>query len=260
MHVVKPERVRLERSNQRRLFAIPLAAAAVAIGVALAGIVTPGIAGHGASPRGVLPFGLCQKAILLAGQPREPAYILLGVAPAHVDHRHLPSSPAVWHSRARSRGDASIPLFECHLELGNGEWLCDRHLMRRAFTGFPVRLVLRRAHSEFASRDDDHSGAAVRTFLEIRARPHDFLCDGARIDEAQARKTEQDHETGDQHPAAHPLRWLLRVRRERPRDHRAAKRAEKFAPPNLFNSRHLDGETIALWKGRRWLPGNMLSG
>src|ERR1700730_5947553 len=72
--------------------------------------------------------------------------------------------------RSGSRGDASIPLFECHLELGNGEWLCDRHLMRRAFTGFPVRLILRRAHNEFASRDDDHSRAAVRAFLEIRAR------------------------------------------------------------------------------------------
>jgi hypothetical protein len=60
------------------------------------------------------------------------------------------------------------------------------------------------------------------------------MCDGARIDEAQARKTEQDYEASNQHPAAHPLRWPLRVRRERPRDDRAV----KFAPPHLFNPRH----------------------
>src|SRR4029450_10818455 len=114
----------------------------------------------------------------------------------------------VCDSRARSRGDASITLFECHLELGNGAWLCDRHLVLRAFTGIPVRLVLWRPHNEFTSRDDDHHRAAVRTFLEIRARLcrlclllldreyswvhrhapaillHDFLCDGPWIDEA----------------------------------------------------------------------------
>src|SRR5262249_13211614 len=81
-------------------------AAAVAIGVALAKIVAPGKAGTGASARGVLPFGLCQKPIFLASQLREPADILLGVAPAHVDHRHLPASPAVCKPRACRRGDA----------------------------------------------------------------------------------------------------------------------------------------------------------
>src|SRR5207302_5020529 len=85
VHVVKPQRVRLKRSNGSRLLEIPSTAAAVAIGVAHARIVAPGIAGIGASPRGVLPFGLCQKPVLLASQLREPAYILLGVAPAHVD-------------------------------------------------------------------------------------------------------------------------------------------------------------------------------
>ena len=86
------------------------------------------------------------QPILLASHLREPGDIPLGVVAAHVDHRHLGASPTVWDARAR-RGDASIPLFECHLELGNGEWLCDRHLVLRAFTGFPLRLVLRQHHA-----------------------------------------------------------------------------------------------------------------
>src|SRR5262249_18924516 len=77
----------------------------------------------------------CQKPVVLARQLREPANKLLGVVPAHVDHGHLPTSPTVCDSRASSCGDASVPFFECHLELGNGKWLCDRHLVLRAFTG-----------------------------------------------------------------------------------------------------------------------------
>src|SRR5262245_10097953 len=52
VHIVKPPRVRLQRSNRRRLLPVPLTAAAVAIGMAHIGIVAPGIAGAGASPGG----------------------------------------------------------------------------------------------------------------------------------------------------------------------------------------------------------------
>src|SRR5262249_12334808 len=121
-------------------------------------------------------------------------------------------------------GDAGIPFVERHLELGNSEWLCDRHLVQRAFTGIPVWLILRRAHNEFPKRDDDHHRAITRTFLEIRTwvcrlclllfdREHSkihhhtprslfygFLCDGPTIHKAQAHKTEQGHELRDQQP------------------------------------------------------------
>src|SRR6516162_3686714 len=40
------------------------------------------------APRRVLPFSLCQKPVLLLGQLRELSHILLGVAPADVDHGH----------------------------------------------------------------------------------------------------------------------------------------------------------------------------
>src|SRR5262245_14197979 len=100
---------------------MPSTATATTIGIAHPKIGAPGIAGMGAGPRRVFPFGLCQEPVFLASQLREPAYILLGVAPVHVDHRHLSTSPTVCNSRARGCGDASIPFFECHLELGNGE-------------------------------------------------------------------------------------------------------------------------------------------
>src|SRR5262249_25834752 len=153
VHVVEPERIRSERSNRCRLPKIPPAAAAVAIGVASARIVPPGIPKRRTGPRGILPFGLCQKPIFLASQPREPAYILPGVAPAHIDYRHLPAPPLVCGLWARGCGDAGIPFFECHLELGNGEGLCDRHLVLRAFAVTPIRLVLRRPHHESARRN-----------------------------------------------------------------------------------------------------------
>ena len=66
---------------------------------------------------------------------------------------------------------------------------------------------------------------------------HNVLCDGPWTDEAQAHKTKQDYEANDEHPAAHPLCWLLGMRRERPRDYRAVERAEKFAPLHLCNPR-----------------------
>src|SRR5262249_60284191 len=66
---------------------------------------------------------------------------------------------------------ARIPRLECHLELGNREWLRDGHLVLGTFTGIAVRLALRRAHDEFAGGGDDHHRAAARTFLESRAPP-----------------------------------------------------------------------------------------
>src|SRR6516162_6498436 len=141
MHVVQPRPIRFKRSNGRRLLEIPWTAASIAVGVAHTKIIAPGVAGIDASPRCVLPFGLSRKSVLLASQLREPANILFDVNPAHVDHRHPLASPPIWDSRARSRGDASIPLFKRHLELGKGEWLCDRHLVWRAFAGMTSRLL-----------------------------------------------------------------------------------------------------------------------
>ena len=72
VHVVKSKCVRLERSGGRRLFEIPLSAAAIAVGVAGARFVTPGIAGIGATAGAVLPFGLAQEPVLLASDLNKP--------------------------------------------------------------------------------------------------------------------------------------------------------------------------------------------
>src|SRR5262249_8231712 len=137
-----PKRVRLKRSNGRRLLPVPWTAAAIAIGVPGACSVTPEIAGTSTGTGRVLPFGLCQKPVVHARQARKPANKLLGITPAHVDHRHLSAAPMVCGLWTCTRGGASIPFFECHLELGNGEWLCDRHLVPGTFTGFPAHLVV----------------------------------------------------------------------------------------------------------------------
>src|ERR1700741_15411 len=104
MHVVEPQPIRPKRSDRRRLLEIPLTSASIAIGTAHAKIIAPGIASTSAGSRCVLPFGLSQKPVLLASQLREPAHILFGIDPTHVDRRHPPASPNIWDSRARSRG------------------------------------------------------------------------------------------------------------------------------------------------------------
>src|SRR5262249_38251232 len=132
-HVVKAECVWLERIDGRRLFAIPFAAAAIAIGVALPDLITPIIAGRGAGPRGIFPFGLCQKPVLLAGQPGEPAHILLGILPGHIDRGHLLAPPGLAGFWASRRGDASVPLVKCHSKFAYGEWCFNRNRVPRAF-------------------------------------------------------------------------------------------------------------------------------
>src|SRR5262245_16688052 len=59
-HVIKAKCIWLEGPNWRRLFIIPLASAAVAIGVVLPDVFTPIKGGRGAGACGVLPFGLCE--------------------------------------------------------------------------------------------------------------------------------------------------------------------------------------------------------
>src|SRR5215217_8817056 len=54
VHVVKPQRIRLERPDRRRLSAIPLTAALATIGVPCGRIVAPGKGSSGASARGIL--------------------------------------------------------------------------------------------------------------------------------------------------------------------------------------------------------------
>ena len=109
----------------------------------------------------------------------------------------------------------------------------ERRVERRARLSRLCLLLLDREHSRV------HRQAPA-------ILPHDFLCDGPWIDDAQARKTEQDYEAGDQHPAAHPLRWLLRTRCERPSERRAAEKSDEFAPPHIqppgLGRRHRNGE------------------
>ncbi len=57
--VMEPKGIRLERCDRRRLFAIPLAAAANTVGSVAAKLVAPPVLGLGSSPRYVLPLRLC---------------------------------------------------------------------------------------------------------------------------------------------------------------------------------------------------------
>ena len=63
VHVVEAERIGGERADRRRLLVVPLAAAAVAVGVALADLVAPGIGRLGAGARGIFPFRLGQQPV-----------------------------------------------------------------------------------------------------------------------------------------------------------------------------------------------------
>ena len=81
-------------SRPARLAVIPLAAAAVAIGIVLADVVTPRIGRLRPGTRRIFVFGLGQQPIGLASHLGEPCHIALGVLPGHVDHRLPSASPA----------------------------------------------------------------------------------------------------------------------------------------------------------------------
>jgi hypothetical protein len=62
-HVIKPEFIRRERADRRGLPVIPLAAAAIAVGVVVADVVAPRIRRGGSCACRILVFGLGQQPI-----------------------------------------------------------------------------------------------------------------------------------------------------------------------------------------------------
>src|SRR5262249_37455492 len=66
-HIVESEVIGRKRANRGRLFAIPSAAAAVAIGIVLADAVTPGINCLRPGPRCIFVFSFGQQSIAFSG-------------------------------------------------------------------------------------------------------------------------------------------------------------------------------------------------
>src|ERR1700733_1039675 len=169
LHVVEPERVRLERADGRGLSKILPSSTAVAVRFALAGTVAPRVASDRAGAQGVLVSASVRSRHGLPVTCESQAGLLLGLIPTDVDDGDLSSSPTVRDSRARACGGAGIPFVECRLELCNSDRTCDPHLVRLAFVGSRVGVVLGRPHAAPAGRDHDHRLAAA-AFPELRAR------------------------------------------------------------------------------------------
>ena len=181
MHVVKPECIRLERSDRRRLLIVPLAAAPVAIGIALSDFVAPVVSRGCAGARRVFPFGLRQQPIRPAGHFREPRDILLGFVPRHVhDRLGAASESGVRSVRASADRDACVPVVKGHEELGNGEGPGDSDLALGALVGEAALVMLRRSHNETAGGNHDHLGAVPGALAKRLQRPQRILGRGRK--------------------------------------------------------------------------------
>jgi hypothetical protein len=75
-HVIETKAVGSERADRRRPFAIPLAAAAAAIGVVHANVIAPGIDRLRAAARRIFVLSLGEQAVALASLDREPGPVL----------------------------------------------------------------------------------------------------------------------------------------------------------------------------------------
>src|ERR1019366_10326195 len=82
------------RADRRGLLAVPLAAAATAVGVPFADLIAPVIGRRGAGASCVFPFCLREQSVRLVGHPGEPRHILLGVVQTDVDHGLPTALPA----------------------------------------------------------------------------------------------------------------------------------------------------------------------
>src|SRR5580658_5339318 len=94
-HIIETQPVRSERADRRSLAFVPLAAAAIAVGVVLADVVAPGIRRRRSSARCVFVFRFGQQPIGLAGDLRDPSHVLLRVVPTDFDHRLLSAAPTL---------------------------------------------------------------------------------------------------------------------------------------------------------------------
>src|ERR1700730_6836607 len=142
VHIVETELVGRKRADRCRLPAVPLAAAAVAVGIIFADFVAPGIGCRCARARRVLPFGFGEQAVGPARHFGEPGHILLDLIPVYIDHGlRPPSHIAVRHLRAGANRDAGIPLFERDLELRNCKRPDERGPVTRVFIVVMVAFI-----------------------------------------------------------------------------------------------------------------------
>src|SRR5262249_34369888 len=93
-HIVKAERIGLERTDRRRLAIVPVATAVKAICISLADLVAPKIGRRRSCTCRIFPFGFGEQSVGLTRHHGEPGRIRLGVIPAHIDDWLLAPSPA----------------------------------------------------------------------------------------------------------------------------------------------------------------------
>ena len=113
--------------------------------------------------RRVLPLRLGRQSVDLTGPAAEPAYILLRIVPAHVDHG-LPSMAPTFvfrPMRAASIGYTGVPLGERHLVLGDREWPRKFHAVLWFFKRLQRDLACRRPHHEASGRNHHHLRTVV---------------------------------------------------------------------------------------------------
>src|SRR5437763_869098 len=114
MHVMEAKLIRCERADRSRPLAVPVAAAAVATGLAVADLIAPGIGRRRSGARCIFPFRLGQKAIWLAGHSGQPRDVAAGIIPGKSDHRLFAATEAaIAHKRiAIAIRRAGVPLLE----------------------------------------------------------------------------------------------------------------------------------------------------
>src|SRR5262245_49949690 len=175
MHVMETECIGGERADGSRPLIVPLAAAAVTIGVPFADLVAPRIGRLRSSTRRIFPFCLGEQPISLVGHPGEPSHIRLGVVPAHPNDRLSVPSPATITGpllvRAAADRDAGVPIGERHLELRDRKWPWYRDTMLWAFIRIAALLGRRRSHRELARGHDNHLGTVLGAFAKRVSRP-----------------------------------------------------------------------------------------
>src|SRR5262249_9392118 len=125
VHGIQTERVCGKGVDWCRAVVVPWAAAVITVGLAFRDVVTPGVAPLAAGARGILPLRLREQPVGLAGPFREPFYVLLRLAPVHMDDGLLAAPPPFIPGScgAASEQRAGVPFVERHLEL--------RHRKRR---------------------------------------------------------------------------------------------------------------------------------
>src|SRR6202048_2323675 len=102
-----------------------------------------------------------------ASHLRQPGYVALHIMPAHVNDRlGAIAHAAIAYFLAGTKGNAYVPVRECHVNFGHRKWLGNFDLMLRPLVRVSVRFGRWRTHCECASRHNDHFGAVLRALTK----------------------------------------------------------------------------------------------